>query len=132
MSKHTFSPGEYKTRDGRKAVVLHVLANPGSTDPLIGYTVDFCGREQAESWQGNGRYSPATESRRDLMPPPPPRVERWGTVHVEDGGSVRLGGATESSEQAARDIWVWKGGGCSVIGLLHLTIEGEGPSACII
>lgn len=66
MSDFKFTPGEYKTRDGRKAVVLCDDA-PGF-EPLVGYIVHDCGAI-ALSWYDGGRYIEGRETENDIMPP---------------------------------------------------------------
>ena len=45
-------PGNYRTRDGRKAIVLAVDAKVKSECTVIGYIEDTCG----ETWKVNGRF----------------------------------------------------------------------------
>jgi len=84
---YTFTPGEYLTRDGRKAVVLCTDA-PG-TLPIVGYIVDADGESVGGSWMGNGRVYNGATRRSDLMPPAPAAPEavvRWvNHYHGKDG-----------------------------------------------
>lgn len=70
MSDFKFTPGEYKTRDGRKAVVLCDDA-PGF-DPLIGYVVVADDMAHPVSWRVGGRYIEECEMPEDLIPPEAP------------------------------------------------------------
>lgn len=85
---HKFTPGEYKTRDGRKAVVLCDDA-PGDT-PLKGYIViDDGGDSFARGWTvSGGTWSFENfKSSMDLMPPvtEPEQVVRWAYLWDVDG-----------------------------------------------
>jgi len=73
---YTFTPGEYLTRDGHKAVVLCTDA-PGEF-PLKGYVVTGVNASWRQGWGSGGDSSETTLY--DLMPPAPAAPEavvRW-------------------------------------------------------
>ncbi len=80
---HVFKPGEYKTRDGRKAVVLCDDA-PGQ-DALVGYLLSKGDRVEATTWLSTGRYFGDEQHPNDLMPPEPEQVVRWVVLWNDSG-----------------------------------------------
>jgi len=76
-----FKPGEYLTRDGRKA---RVYATDGSPEyPIHGAILvmqssDDEGGWHSESWQAKGAYIENEENGRDLMQP---KREMWVNVY---------------------------------------------------
>lgn len=83
---YKFTPGEYLTRDGRKAVVLCDDA-PGN-HPIIGYIMD--GKNaMAREWMQDGRFCAnvsATARRDDLIAPvtEPEQVVRLVTLYPDN------------------------------------------------
>lgn len=102
IDPYVFVPGEYVTRDGRKAVVLCDDA-PGGR-PLIGY-VDYDDASQPYAWAADGlSYMRNVITGHDLVAPEtePEQVVRWatlypsGTVHIAE----RPGPAPDSVARA--------------------------------
>lgn len=83
---YKFTPGEYLTRDGRKAVVLCDDA-PGEY-PLVGYTVIPEIGSTAESWLPNGCCYSGDPDDDDLVAPvtEPEQVTKW--VNLDSAGNV--------------------------------------------
>ena len=83
---YKITPGEYLTRDGRKAVVLCDDA-PGEMS-LIGYVVQGKNGYPA-SWDNSGGRFQAHTDPADLMPPvtEPEQVVRWVELYQDDNGN---------------------------------------------
>lgn len=123
---YEFKVGEYKTRDGRKAVVLHALRGAGEHDVLLGYLAGDM-REYSMTWAMNGRRSPLSVCASDLMPPPPPRVVQFRPYRLDEGDCIGFGMAYGDAGYAFAAIRnsIWHG-------VIKFIIEGEGPDARII
>jgi hypothetical protein len=85
---YKFTPGEYLTRDGRKAVVLCDDA-PGMY-PLIGYVLMRQGDAAANTWAHDGAGVFVGTKMNDLMPPvtEPEQVVRW--VHLWSDNDITI------------------------------------------
>ncbi len=118
MSGHVFGPGEYRTRDGRRAFVVHQLLN-GAGQPyrLVGYIPNSQGWHCVQTWEPSGQYLEIDETAADLLPPPPPRMEWWSNVY--SNGYISSAHNTKNGADHANNM-------CSKrAGLLRLTLEGE-------
>ena len=72
-----FKAGEYKTRDGNKAVVVFEIPRPHpsfGSYPLVGYYIDEDGYSMHERWEGDGGSLYHTSN--DLMPNKR-KIEQW-------------------------------------------------------
>ena len=68
---HKFGPGEYRTRDGRKAIVEFVLNEPCEKRKVVGQVLGLSGRWALADWTESGSYltSESEQTCWDLMPP---------------------------------------------------------------
>ena len=70
----TFSPGEYKTRDGRTARVVFLISEPNDARyPLVGEVKNTNGEWAETKWCANGDFLVGVKARQltclDLIPP---------------------------------------------------------------
>lgn len=71
MSEFKFVPGEYKTRDGRRAIVRFRVQEPCSTSyPLVGEVQGEDGHWDRWTWTEDGVFSRLGKcNKSDLVPP---------------------------------------------------------------
>lgn len=119
---YKFTPGEYKTRDGRKAVVLADDA-PGDC-PLVGYYLHKDGHSSASSWGRDGIWVQGCPGEpQDLMPPvtEPEQVVRWVNLytrpfvgHMVSGQQFYVSREAASANQNALGAGFTYAGSCRV------------------
>jgi len=111
-----FVPGEYKTRDGRRAVVLSDQYTIHSGESLVGLVFYDTGPSYVRCWFRNGYINPPpVENSNDLMPP---CQERWVNVYPCE---ITWGPARWPTRQIA-DREQMEGR----IAVLHLTFSADG------
>lgn len=89
-------PGEYVTRDGRKAVVSFMDENSGF--PFFGKVGD-----QDSSWTVDGSYWGVAASNADItgpwQDPDPEKPERWANLYRHEDGILHIGSTVRNSAE---------------------------------
>ena len=115
-----FIPGEYTTRDGRRAVVLSDQYTMSCGEALTGVVESKSdpGRWLRREWFDNGSYSLSGENDVDLMPP---CQERWVNVYPTDViWSVARWNTRQIADREQMEL--------DRIAVLHLTFSADGKT----